>query len=186
MAVVNGNDVVPVAPDVSPLASRDIADGRLHPRDLGQRLGEKRMLEDLGDAPLLAVHPPVLCRQPLGLTAAADEIVPHQGGDNGQQHAHDSHDPRQVGEERAPELLIGRRHQCDGATSEGHGLGGSVSLCGERSGRCAEQVGRCGRPPQIQRVAQLGERRILRDREFPVLRQGPLAVDDPRTWRQLG
>jgi len=140
MALIERYDVVPVPPDVGPLTAGHIPDGRFHPGDLRQDLGEQGVLENLGDTALFAVHPPVLRRQPLRLTAATDEEVAESGGHQSEDRAQEHHDQGQAGEQRAPQLAVRCGHDGDGTVPEGNGVAGPLSREGKPARGCFQEV----------------------------------------------
>ena len=108
--VWEGDDVIPVAPDVDPLFARLVAGACFRSLEMGQRVREQRVLERLRDRPLLGIQALVLgervlelAGEMLGGSAPASESGDEPADAQGQDHAADRDDPRQPVPERAGE-----------------------------------------------------------------------------------
>ena len=163
-----GDDVVPVAPDLDSLLARLVAGARLRALERRQLVREQRVLQRLGDRPLLGVQALVLgervlelAGEVLGGSAPTGEPGDEPADAKGQDHTADRDDPRQPLRQRAGERLARSDDERQHVVAERHRE--ALGRAAERRMADArdEQVVRVHCPTEVKRVIELRERLIL-------------------------
>ena len=120
-------EVIPIASHVDARGRRHVQRVRPQPGQLGQRFGQQRVLQRLGDAALLGVHLAVLRRHAvedpgelLGALTAPRQTLGHQRGRERDEQADDRDDPRQVLEEGSSERPPRGDHEREHRRAEGN------------------------------------------------------------------
>ena len=185
-AVVEADDVVPVAADVDALDPGDVADPELDALDVGQVLGQQAVLERVGHRALVGEQARVLGRdllqlagQVLGPLAPSHEPLGQRGGGDRDDDARDREEPREVGEEPAAEVRAGREHHGELRVAEGHRLRHLAAL-GQpvTTGARRDEMRTVPVRADVQRVVEVGERGVLGDAGLALSGEVGLAVRD--------